>query len=120
MRVVDLGAVEAGIYEVSVEVTRTVRIGAIMKINPSEGYLGIESGNIQVIAISTIQDMNEEPASQAEEFTRVHLDTLEGEDEYMEENIRLNGQLWVVYKYTRSGDTETLPLEEFIAHTMHY
>jgi len=118
MRVVDLGAVESGVYEVSVEVTRTVRIGAIMKINPSEGYLGIESGNIQVTEIGAMRDIT--LRDQAEEFARVHLDMLEG-DEYMEENIRLDSGLWVVYNYTSgNGGKETLPLEEFIAHTMHY
>lgn len=117
MKVVDVGAVDSGIFEVSVEVTRIVRIGTIMKINPSEGYLGIESGNIQITEIGAKRDIT--LYDQADEFSRVHLDCLEG-DEYMEENIRLDSGLWVVYNYTRSGDKETLPLEEFIAHTMHY
>ena len=112
----DINMTERGI---EVTVTRRISIGYTLKINPSEAYLGIESGDIKPLAIQEIIYMEEHIRPQADEFSRVHLECLEG-DEYMEENIRLNAGLWVVYQYTHSGEIETLPLEEFVAHTMPY
>lgn len=108
---------------IAVTVTRTIEVGKTMKINPSEGYLGIESGNITVLAIEPYYTLEGDVRNQAEEFSRVLLECFDGLDEndlYQEEEERLRIQPWVVYQYGRNGDVCTLPLQEFVEHSMPY
>ena len=104
---------------IEVTVTRRISIGYTLKINPSEAYLGIESGDIKPVAIQPMNEIERDIADQAEEFTRIHLDGLEGDDHANEYN-RLHNDLWVVYQYNHGGEIEALPLEEFVQHTMSY
>ena len=119
--------------EVEVTTTRTIRQNGIYKINPSEAYLGVDSGNVKVLAIvPSMPDSETEYAEgidtmgiirDIEEYKNIQLDTL-GSLEYEEELERLNSQPWVVYHYPYTDQDETyiyvFPLEEFVQHSMMY
>lgn len=113
---------------VTVMVERTIAVGTTVKINPSEAYLGIDSGNITIVAICTMDLLEGDAKSDAEEFTRIHLDMYDEDEDmdddeeesvYTSERTRLHEKPWVTYEY-RNGDTQVLPLEEFVDHTMMY
>lgn len=123
---------EVEIESVHVQVTRKIEVGKVLKINPSEAYLGIDSGNVRVLAIVPAKPDNLESYGEGidteviirhiEEFKDIHLDSLRGED-YASELARLDDQPWVVYQYVYNPtNTEwaVLPLEEFVEHTMMY
>ena len=109
---------------ITVEVQRHIRVGMTMRINPSEAMLGIDSGVIKVQHITDLAgllELDEDLSRQADAFGNAHLDML-GEDRELlaEETDRLSGT-WVVYEYMYDGGQQyTLPLEEFIEHTMQY
>lgn len=121
-----------GVNEVSAVITRTIKVGQTLKINPSEAFLGVESGNVEVIAILPgilsaldvdVEGIDAEAViRQIEEYKDVMLDPFQpGDSEYEYELTRLNEQPWILYQYT-TGDKEwnVFPLEEFIDHSMIY
>jgi hypothetical protein len=97
---------------IDVTVTRHIKIGQIVRINPSEAFLGIEHGIVEVIAIKEYDELD-------------HTDgNVEGVVELDEDAMN---EPWVLYRYKWSDykgiDKEYLvpfPLSYFINHTMHY
>lgn len=121
-----------GVNEVNAVITRTIKVGQTLKINPSEAFLGVEPGNIEVIAILPgilsaldvdVEGIDAEAViRQMEEYKDVMLDLFQpGDSEYEYELTRLNEQPWILYQYT-TGDKEwnVFPLEEFVDHSMIY
>lgn len=122
--------------EVEVTTTRTIRVGQLLKINPSEAYLGVDSGNVRVLAIVPSKPDNETVYAEGidtegiirdiEEYKDIHLDTLggPGSTDYEDELMRLDNQPWVVYHYPYAKQEEVyiyvFPLEEFVQHSMMY
>lgn len=120
--------------EVEVTTTRTIRVGGIYKINPSEAYLGVDSGNIKVLAILPHKPDNEtvyaegidteDVIRQVEEYKDIQLDTLggPGTTEYEDELMRLDSMPFILYQYCYTKDKEwcVFPLEEFVQHSMMY
>lgn len=117
-------------HYVQVEVTRSIRVGRTLRINPSESYLGIEPGVIQVthilwpadIAAAKEQGVQQDIISQIDTFRDAELDNHDSTEHggvytYVQESM--DNHPWVVYKYT-NGEVAVLPLEWFIDHTMHY
>lgn len=105
---------------VVVEVTKEIRVGGLYKMVPTEAYLGIDYGTARVDDIVLRDDMALDIQEQANEFTRLHLECMEG-DMLEQETKRLATQPWVVYTYTgKGGDTLALPLEEFVIHSTMY
>lgn len=124
MEVNNIGILATGGLEV--QTTRVLRIGMHLKINPSEGYLGIESGNIKIDNIIDGADVPKldrgtDVYKDIQEFADVYLSLFsEGDyDDYNDAHTRLFTQPWIVYSYSNS-DTYVLPLEEFLEHTMIY
>lgn len=117
---------------VVVEITTEIREGHWYRINPSEAYMGIESGVVEVTAIlSGIKELDSKEVyvegvntEDLIHMIEVHkegvLDLMEGTEYYDEELNKLDNGLWIVYKYQRDGEWNVLPLEEFVGHTMHY
>lgn len=119
---------------VEVTITRVIKIGGIYKINPSEAYLGVDSGNVKVVGIVPFElDKSHQYVSHIhteniirdiDEYARVQLDTLggPGNAEYEGELERLSSQPWIVYEYVYpSGEYYCVfPLEEFVEHSMMY
>lgn len=112
--------------EVQVQIKRTIYVGQTLKINPSEGYLGINSGNIRVQAIlpyERLTEYSQEVYDYATEHATVELGCFGDTPEYNEEYSKMFNGLWVVYEYTYDpSDTDpyAIPLEMFVQHTMMY
>lgn len=91
-------------YEVKVkkefEVTssRVIAPGSIYRISPSDGCLDIIPSRIEVVKTGTREDMDD---------TTCDYEAW-GQDNAMP-------KYWVKYKY-KSGDTDILPLDEFVNH----
>jgi hypothetical protein len=111
---------------ITVEIERSVRVGSIMRINPSQAYLGIEPG---VITVEAIGDMTEIRGTQdvdiveyMEEHYKVEVDNLdiEGYEQDREYKQKLDREPWVVYSYQSSGDTYVIPLGLFLDHISTY
>jgi hypothetical protein len=122
---------ETTIESVDVEVTRKIKVGVTLKINPSEAWLGIESGTIKITHIlsqANIESVDSpdhpiaEYVGQIVHDKEVYLDTMgqPGDSEYQSEYDRLETDPWVVYKYSHTGEWAILPLEEFVQHSMMY
>lgn len=106
-----------GGIQVEVEEVMDIRPGKISRINPSEGYMGIESGVIEVQLVvdpSNVLAIEEEYPLIADRI-RYFSDV-----DSPEERERLDTGPWIIYKYSSSGDIDVLPLQEFIQHTMIY
>ena len=112
--------VEIGMENVTVQVQRTVRVGQTLRINPSEGYLGITSGVIQVLYIGTKDDMKSSDNSQVQEAVgQVEADYYSYLDVDSSNKERLDNEPWVVFSYNTQYVTG-LPLDEFLDHSMQY
>ena len=124
MEIISTREYDYAVQEVHVAVHRTIRKGMTLRINPSEAMLGIDSGVIKIQHITDLAgllELDEDLSKQADAFGSAHLDML-GEDRELlaEETDRLS-ETWVVYEYMYDGGQQyTLPLEEFIEHTMQY
>lgn len=106
---------------VEVQVTRTIRVGQILKINPSEAYLGIESGNITIIDIANHDELaSSELRDMATDFINVETYTDVEDNVEFGRRHELEGNLWVAYKYHKDDEISVLPIDEFIEHTMNY
>lgn len=101
--------------KVTVTVERTVRVGQTLRISASQGYLGILTGKIVVLDITTYRDIEDaDNRSMAREFVRTYLDLMDMVDE-----PRLTEGLWVAYRYDEVDymEGDILPLGEFLDHT---
>jgi hypothetical protein len=126
--------VEGSKTGLTVEITTEVRVGQRLRINPSEGMMGIESGIVTVLGIVYYNDLGNGVtvpgildgdilAMMGVERDGI-LDLMEGTEYYEEELRKLNNDPWIVYQYQGNneygGEWNVLPLEEFVGHTMHY
>jgi hypothetical protein len=110
---------------ITVEITRSIRVGQTLRINPSEAFLGIESGIIVITHVGTreelidsiIPDAIRESIQTEYEVMMDNLDDKYAEDRDTKE--RLDIEPWVAYQYT-NGERYSSPLELFIQHTMEY
>lgn len=109
---------EYGNDKVEVVVTRTIVPGQLLKIHPSEAFLGIESGTITVDSIRKLNELEGGMRDMADDYIQAATDFLEDEELATERN-RLQGT-WVVYTYANSQETLALPVEEFVDHTIQY
>ena len=74
---------------VEVTVYRRIQTGMTLRINPSEAYLGIDSGVIKVQHITDLAgllELDEDLSRQADAFGNAHLDML-GEDRELEKCV---------------------------------
>src|SRR5690606_2940041 len=104
-----------GQEELEIQVSRSVKVGRTVRINPSMAYLGIESGLVEVVAIVpgrpdkdavyTADIHTENIIRDMEEFKRVEAHGLYDED-WVGEMNRLEDQPWIVYWYNNSDDIE--------------
>ncbi|AWD92955.1 hypothetical protein HSE3_gp003 [Bacillus phage vB_BceM-HSE3] len=98
---------------VEVQVTRKITIGSTFSISPSQAFMGIDAGSVEVIDICKYEDLQEEAKSDADAY----LSTLEEfEDEYNQEK----SSAWIVARYldTEQFGTDKLafPLHTFVDH----
>lgn len=128
--------VEHDSEEIVVEVTRSIREGMTLRMNPSEAFLGIESGLIKVVAILPYPNSldpeelthisgipSEDILVHIRSFTEAMIDLRDPTDpgdNYKDEVDRLGAEPWVVYQYSKDKEWAVLPIEEFVDHTMHY
>lgn len=118
--------------KVDVTVSRTIGVGQILRINPSEAWLGIDSGIIKITHILGNEDRQSVDSTDhpLEKYTRqiesdidVYLDMYEGTPEYSTELSKYDHTLWVVYEYqygTSNDEWGVLTIEDFIEHSMSY
>ena len=117
--------IRTGVLEdnkVEVQVTRSIKVGQVLRINPSAGYLGIESTIINVIGIAKWTELDTaDLRGMARNFieTDCGLYGKPGEHDYDERKEELEDSLWVAY-IDQSMEEYVLPLYEFVAHTMSY
>lgn len=126
--------VEGSKTGLTVEITTEIRVGHHLRINPSESFLGIESGIVTVLGIVYYNDLGDGvtvPGILDGDILAIMgaerdgiLDLMEGTEYYEEELRKLNNDPWIVYQYQGNdeygGEWHVLPLEEFVGHTMHY
>lgn len=116
---------------ITVLVERTVTIGQTLKINPSEAWLGIESGNIKIISIGTREQLLEQGNPDVIDSMEAEYEALKDIKHYVEQgqadadDVAFRNSLdtdpWVGYQYqNRAADIYALPLELFLDHTMSY
>lgn len=127
------------VYDGGVYVTReqSIQVGHRFRISPSEGYMGVESGYVEVTHILTGSDIQEiagdddtaDVVSMIESYKDSMLDMCTDRDgtryepDYSDTLKYLDTSVWVVYTYPHSNNgvsSEGLlvfPLEEFLLHT---
>lgn len=113
----------------TVTIDKEIKVDKILRINPSEGWLGIESGLIKIRHILSQEDRQsvDRPDHEYAEYTHqiesdidVYLQGQEGND-YASALHALDSQPWIVYVYTHDrAEWYTLPLDLFVDHTMMY
>ena len=122
---VDITKIDLDEGVIQVQVTRSVRVGGMYKIQPTEAYLGIEPGTVHVLEICKLEDMDtsREYYENGKTFMEVEADNLDSSmfKEDMEYLDAMTNGLWVAYKYSTYDLGEwALPIEQFVTHTTHY
>lgn len=128
---VDMDIIDVREDSIMIVETRTIRIGQTIRINPSEAYLGIESGLIKVLGFIPPKPDNETAyiagedtesiLSDIEYFKEIELQAVEGTEDYAGRLGDLDNQQWVVYRYNGNHiEYQVLPLDLFVGHTMYY
>ena len=111
---------------VRVTIERRIAVDQTLRINPSEAYLGIESGVIKVLAVGTMKQLKAtedihpgivECIDCEYSVMRDNLDPSYDEDVRLLDSLEIDP--WVGYQYT-NGDVYALPLYLFVDHTMSY
>jgi hypothetical protein len=107
---------------VYVTTTRAIKVDQTLRINPSEAYLGIEPGVVRVTFIGTMDEIQASDLDDvAKEQAIFEQGTMMDNTDDTEELDRLENGIWVVYQYSNlDADKCSLPLEEFVEHTMRY
>lgn len=100
------------INNVVVELTHTFRVGSLFNISPSEGFLGIEDGVVQITAIQPLELLQKEE----------YYSTLGDPEVLLEIDPDVADELWITYKYieatyTDINDLYAIPLGMFLVHT---
>lgn len=116
-----------------VRVCKTIRVGHHVNMHPSEGYQGISSGIVEVIAIHDVPAMDLKCHQEAVEFIDQCIsiyDPVEDADDISNTTEHYMDQPWVEYQYTRIQDNNNsmeevgvsyyLPSDLFANHTTQY
>lgn len=101
---------EHEVKSVTVKIEKKLKVNQSLNIHPSEGYLGIEEGQVTIKALLKYEDVPE-TASQVE------VDNAFDEEHEKE----LKEGLWVAYEYVSSQRQEPtfyMPLDVFVEHTL--
>ena len=95
-----------------VVVSRTIGIGNVFRIHPSEAYSGIDGGIIEVVAIHDVPAMDSACLNYANIFIEAEVSSYDPDterDDILQTAQGLMDEPWIEYKYTRYTSRVSTP-----------